>query len=165
MPGIVWWPGVVAPGTVSREVVVSLDLFPTFIELASAEPQQQVLDGFSITSLLRASPPSPHDRSGKRSSFSPVLDPSSSFSSISSSSSSAADTSGSKRNNEYVYYPQFPQQTKGLPSGIYAARSGPFKVHWAIQGTMQCGTDNVDAVCRYETKHFITMTHHYNSSL
>ena len=106
-------------------MVVSLDLFPTFIELASAPPQQQTLDGFSIADLLRTPPtPSPLRQLPQ----SPHL-----------YADKSSRGGSSTRNNEYVYYPQFPQQSKGLRSGIYAARSGAHKVHWAIQGTLQCG--------------------------
>ena len=54
----------------------------------------------------------------------------------------------SARRGRYVYYPQLPQRSRGLPgTGIYAARAGQWKVHWAVQGSLQCGIRNVDAVC------------------
>ncbi|MGH7946714.1 MAG: sulfatase [Opitutaceae bacterium] len=54
VPLIVYWPGVTKPGSVSDAPVITMDLFPTIVEMAGvplggAKP----LDGVSITSLLR----------------------------------------------------------------------------------------------------------------
>ena len=43
-----------------------------------------------------------------------------------------------------VYYPQFTRRDRGL----YAARFGKYKAHFATQGSMQCGPNNTDASCR-----------------
>jgi hypothetical protein len=48
------------------------------------------------------------------------------------------------RNDSMVYYPQFAQQSRGL----YAARSGRYKAHFATQGSLQCGENNTDPVCK-----------------
>jgi hypothetical protein len=54
----------------------------------------------------------------------------------------------SQRNDTYVYFPQFAQRSRGLDgSGIYAARSGRWKTHWFVQGSLQCGQNNSDAIC------------------
>ena len=47
------WPGRIEPGRVSADTVMSMDLFPTFAQLARAElPSGQQLDGVDITGLL-----------------------------------------------------------------------------------------------------------------
>jgi arylsulfatase A-like enzyme len=54
VPAIVAWPGTVPAGTVSREVVSTLDLFPTLAELAGVTPPEgRVLDGQAIGRHLR----------------------------------------------------------------------------------------------------------------
>jgi arylsulfatase A len=53
VPGIVRWPGHVKPGQVVQEPVCSLDLLPTFCELAGTKPPEgRTLDGVSIVPLL-----------------------------------------------------------------------------------------------------------------
>lgn len=53
MPGIAWWPGKIAPMQVQQEVATSLDIFPTFLELAGvAAPRNVSLDGLSLEPLL-----------------------------------------------------------------------------------------------------------------
>ncbi len=53
VPFIACWPGKIQPGSISNEVVLSMDMFPTFTELAKAEiPKNHHLDGISILSLL-----------------------------------------------------------------------------------------------------------------
>lgn len=48
-PLMVKWPGRIAPGSVSDEVVTSVDFFPTLIELAGGTlPKGQVFDGKSL---------------------------------------------------------------------------------------------------------------------
>jgi arylsulfatase A len=54
VPLIVRWPGRVKPGTVCRDAVVSVDFFPTILEIAGVKVSpQQVLDGESIVPLLK----------------------------------------------------------------------------------------------------------------
>ena len=53
-PLIVRWPGVVEPGSASDEVVSSVDLFPTLVDIAGGQlPAGQVLDGVSLVPVLR----------------------------------------------------------------------------------------------------------------
>jgi arylsulfatase A-like enzyme len=53
-PLLMKWPGVTRPGSVCRELMISTDYYPTFLEMAglAARPQQH-LDGVSLTSLLK----------------------------------------------------------------------------------------------------------------
>jgi len=56
VPAIAWWPGHVEPGTVNRAAALTMDLFPTFLELADLEPpgadDPRKLDGVSLAPLL-----------------------------------------------------------------------------------------------------------------
>ena len=56
IPAIAWWPGKIAPGIVSDQVVMTHDLFPTFLEVAGLKPPDAEsvnrLDGISLTPLL-----------------------------------------------------------------------------------------------------------------
>lgn len=63
IPLIARWPGRVASGIVSKEVVGSIDIFPTVCELAGAAmPKDREIDGRSILPLLtRPGAPGPHD--------------------------------------------------------------------------------------------------------
>lgn len=57
VPGILRWPGHAKPGTASEEPVCSLDLLPTFCELAGVEPpRDRALDGTSLVSFLAGKP-------------------------------------------------------------------------------------------------------------
>jgi arylsulfatase A len=58
VPLIVKWPGVTKPGSVCREPVISMDYYPTLLEMAGASGDARHnanVDGRSITSLLRDS--------------------------------------------------------------------------------------------------------------
>lgn len=53
-PLIVRWPGKIAPGTVSTDMVDSSDIFPTFAELAGASlPEKTIIDGHSLAPQWR----------------------------------------------------------------------------------------------------------------
>lgn len=52
VPLVVSWPGVTAPGSVSAVPVSTLDLYPTFVELAGASAGEQQLDGTSLVGVL-----------------------------------------------------------------------------------------------------------------
>jgi len=55
-PTIVYWPGVTQPGSISPEPVITIDLYPTVLEIAGAEgdPQHNAeVDGRSLVPLLR----------------------------------------------------------------------------------------------------------------
>jgi arylsulfatase A-like enzyme len=54
VPWVARWPGRVKPGTTCDEPIISVDLYPTLLDLAGAKPAAgtQVLDGTSVTPLL-----------------------------------------------------------------------------------------------------------------
>ena len=53
VPGIAWWPGRIKPGQVSDEMVISLDLMPTMLDLAGAKaPKGHAFDGVSLRPVL-----------------------------------------------------------------------------------------------------------------
>ncbi|MCP5120631.1 MAG: sulfatase, partial [bacterium] len=52
VPLLVRWPGRVEAGSVSEELALSTDLFPTFVELAGGDPRQGELDGVSLVPVL-----------------------------------------------------------------------------------------------------------------
>jgi arylsulfatase A len=53
MPGIAWWPGKIAPMQVQQEVATSLDIFPTFLDVAGVpRPPTVILDGVSLVPLI-----------------------------------------------------------------------------------------------------------------
>jgi arylsulfatase A len=57
VPGILRWPARIRPGQTISEPVCSLDVLPTFCELAGIKPpQDRVLDGASIVPLLDGKP-------------------------------------------------------------------------------------------------------------
>jgi len=49
-PAIAWWPGRIKPGT-TNETAMTMDIFPTYAELAGATAPEDV-DGTTLTSLL-----------------------------------------------------------------------------------------------------------------
>jgi len=64
LPCIARYPGKIPSGAVCREVAATIDLLPTFAELAGAEvPRDRVIDGRSIWPLLSGRPgaKSPHE--------------------------------------------------------------------------------------------------------
>ena len=53
-PLIVRWPGTVVPGSVCSEPVISVDFFPTFLEIAGLENEtKKPIDGVSLVPLLK----------------------------------------------------------------------------------------------------------------
>jgi len=53
---IVRWPGVVEPGSICREPVISMDFFPTFLEITGLEDKaKRPIDGVSLVPLLTQS--------------------------------------------------------------------------------------------------------------
>lgn len=53
VPFIAWWPGKIDEGIESDETTMTMDLYPTFKELAGAEiPIEETLDGMNLNSLL-----------------------------------------------------------------------------------------------------------------
>ena len=58
VPCIISWPGVIAPGTTTGEVISSIDWYPTFLELAGgALAPGQIVDGMSLVDLLQDGTP------------------------------------------------------------------------------------------------------------
>lgn len=56
-PTVVWWPGSVPGGSVSDEIVTSMDLLPTFAVLSGGEiPQDRILDGRDVSDILLGRP-------------------------------------------------------------------------------------------------------------
>lgn len=53
VPFIVRWPGVTKPGSATDTPATHVDLFPTFLELATAKAPPQPLDGESLVRLFR----------------------------------------------------------------------------------------------------------------
>ncbi len=55
VPWIVYWPGVTQPGTQSAEIISTVDMYPTMLDMAGiAYPEQQHLDGMSIVPVLKS---------------------------------------------------------------------------------------------------------------
>jgi arylsulfatase A len=53
VPGIAWWPGRIPAGVVCREVVSTIDIYPTFAVLAGADlPSDRIIDGKDMRTLL-----------------------------------------------------------------------------------------------------------------
>jgi arylsulfatase A-like enzyme len=52
---IVRWPGQVKPGTLCDTPVISMDFYPTFLEVAGFKPGKQPLDGESLIPLFTQS--------------------------------------------------------------------------------------------------------------
>ena len=54
VPLIIKWPGVTRPGSISTVPVISMDLYPTLLDMAGLPPRPaQHLDGLSLAPLLR----------------------------------------------------------------------------------------------------------------
>ncbi len=61
-PCVIKWPGHIPAGTVSAEVVTSMDFVPTFLALAGVSPPRgYLLDGKNILPVLQEGAPSPHE--------------------------------------------------------------------------------------------------------
>jgi arylsulfatase A-like enzyme len=58
VPAIAWWPGRIRPGVVTHETAATMDLLPTYAELAAAAAPPGV-DGATLTPLLLAGDPLP----------------------------------------------------------------------------------------------------------
>ena len=54
MPFAIRWPGRIAPGTSSDEVVHAMDLFPTFAKIAGGKvPDDRIIDGIDVSEFLK----------------------------------------------------------------------------------------------------------------
>ena len=57
VPTVMWGPGYVPAGTETGEVACTMDLLPTFIAMAGAEPpEDRAIDGYDISPILRGAP-------------------------------------------------------------------------------------------------------------
>lgn len=56
MPCIVWWPGTTPAGTICNQLASSIDLLPTFAEIAGTPLPAKQIDGVSIRSLFEGVP-------------------------------------------------------------------------------------------------------------
>ena len=119
MPAIFHWPGTVAP-RVSEALGSTLDLLPTLLELSGAPPTHTHL------ALRRQSPLCSSTLPGAAPPPGLVLDGVSMVPMLL--------AGGPSQRDAVAYYPQLAQQSRGL----YAMRAGKWKVHWKLQGTMQC---------------------------
>jgi arylsulfatase A-like enzyme len=62
VPCILRWPGGLPAGVTCRELVTSLDFYPTFASMAGAAvPQDRIIDGRDILQVLRGESASPHE--------------------------------------------------------------------------------------------------------
>ena len=64
VPTVMWGPGFIPAGTESREIASTMDLLPTFIELAGGQlPSDRTIDGKDISPLMfgEAGAQSPHE--------------------------------------------------------------------------------------------------------
>jgi len=62
VPAIAWWPGQIAPGTVTRELACAIDLFSTALRLARVPlPDDRVIDGLDLTPVLTGRGPGPRE--------------------------------------------------------------------------------------------------------
>ncbi|MDP7250542.1 MAG: sulfatase-like hydrolase/transferase [Planctomycetota bacterium] len=63
-PTVMWWPGRIPAGSTCSEIAGTIDLLPTFAELAeTSPPQDRIIDGKSIVPLIegKADAKTPHD--------------------------------------------------------------------------------------------------------
>ena len=64
MPCVMWWPGIIAPGTRCNKLSTTMDLMPTLADFAGASvPKDRIIDGKSIRHLIEGKPgdESPHE--------------------------------------------------------------------------------------------------------
>lgn len=58
IPAIVRWPGHIAPGTVSEQVIISMDWFPTLLDIAGIAPDPQYpSDGMNLSGIFAGQAP------------------------------------------------------------------------------------------------------------
>ncbi len=53
VPCLMYWKGVISPGTVNNNLISGIDILPTIAEIAGAPLPQKKIDGVSILSLLK----------------------------------------------------------------------------------------------------------------
>ena len=52
VPAIARWPGRIEPGTVTRQTTITMDLMPTYLELAKEKSSGHPVDGTTLTPVL-----------------------------------------------------------------------------------------------------------------
>jgi arylsulfatase A-like enzyme len=53
VPGIAWWPGRIKPGQVSNELITTMDIFPTLVNLAEIRPVPELnFDGIDCSGVM-----------------------------------------------------------------------------------------------------------------
>ena len=57
VPLIVYWPGVTKAGTLETTPTMSIDLYPTVLEMTGVKPLQSLVDGVSLAPLLKLGKP------------------------------------------------------------------------------------------------------------
>jgi arylsulfatase A-like enzyme len=62
VPLIIQWPGMVTPGSLSHEPVISVDLVPTILQATQAPRQTQAIDGVSLMEHLQSGGTKPLNR-------------------------------------------------------------------------------------------------------
>lgn len=53
VPCLMWWKGVIQPGTVNNKLIAGMDILPTLAEIAGAPLPERKIDGVSILPLLK----------------------------------------------------------------------------------------------------------------
>ena len=125
VPSIVRWPRGIDAGAVSNTVISMADVFPTVLSLLLGPTQKvhallsSARDGFDMSVVLL-------NRSA---------------------TDDSDDTSVGPRQGSLVYYPQFTRRDRGV-GGVFAARAGRYKTHFATLGSLQSGVNNSDPRCR-----------------
>ncbi|TRX62226.1 sulfatase-like hydrolase/transferase [Fulvivirga sp. M361] len=61
VPACMSWPGVIPPGTVVDEPGIGMDIYPTFLKIAGAEPPDYMLDGHDLMPRINERKKTPHD--------------------------------------------------------------------------------------------------------
>ena len=64
VPTIAWWPGKIPSGSVSSEIITTIDLLPTIASLSDQKvPQDRIIDGKDVSEILlgKANAKSPHE--------------------------------------------------------------------------------------------------------
>jgi len=52
VPAIARWPGRIRPGTITHQTTMTMDLMPTYLELASEKNYKHYMDGSTLTPVL-----------------------------------------------------------------------------------------------------------------
>ena len=53
VPTLAWWPGKIPAGSVSSEIMATIDLLPTVANLCGQQvPQDRIIDGHGVSKIL-----------------------------------------------------------------------------------------------------------------